>query len=133
MLGRRYDIFHNQVLMGQLEVSAYVPYGPSERSVHASVRLMRSRLLNMEVLTRFLHDIASHVEDKAPLSLGGLKAQQAIDHAMLKVVWKHQQISRWKDMPESWGDLELDLYGPASFYFVRRDAPARKSELRATG
>jgi hypothetical protein len=128
-LARRYDVFHNQALMGQLEVSASFPYEPNARKVHVSVKLMFCRLLSLEDVEGFLHDIELHVSDMGHHSIGSLEAQLAIQRALLKVVWKHQEISRWNDMPEGLGDLELDLFGPASWYFERRDAPAHRGSL----
>lgn len=88
ILARRYDVFHNQALMGQLELSAGYPYEPPERTVRASVELMFTRLLALDDVRRFLGTIAEHVCSVDRHAPATIQAYQAIQHSLLSVVWE---------------------------------------------
>ena len=124
--GRRYAIFHNQVRVGTLEVSPGFPYGVENRNVRATIELNWVRLLAFDAVVGFLADIAKHVSDPDPNSEEYLQTDLGIIYALTRVMWQTQQISEFGMDGEDWGDLELQINGSASWYFVRREGLRKK-------
>ncbi len=124
--GRRYAVFHNQVRLGALEVSASLPYSAEEPNVYTTVKLTSIRLLTFDIVYKFLTSIALHVSNPDQNTKEYSKTRQGIDRALTQVLWQTQQISEFGMDSEDWGELELRLDGSASWYFVRREALRKK-------
>ena len=121
MLGRCYDIFHNQVRLGRLEIRPGYKYGAATPAVTAEIELDMVRLLTFDNISEFINVIAMHVCVKSPKG-GEYDAGQAIFGALIKALWDSQTITEYKDLDEpGWGELEVHLQGSASeWYFSRR-------------
>ena len=124
--GRRYAIFHNQVRVGTLEVSAALSYEVENRDVHATIELNWVRLLAFNTVVGFLTDIAKLVSDPDPNSKEYLQTHLGIIYALTRVMWQTQEISEFGMDGEDWGELGLQINGSASHYFVGREALRKK-------
>lgn len=115
--GRRYDIFHNQIRVGTLELSAVM-----DEDVIANINVEWVRLLAASTVRDLLVGIALHVCDPAPRSEGYRQAQAAITSCLTDTIWQMQRISRYDKPDDSpdYGELDLRLEGAAKFYFQRR-------------
>jgi hypothetical protein len=123
--GRRYDVFHNQVQVGTLEVS---PDSLAEkRSVYTSIQLEWVRLLPIYTIREFLDGIALHVCETNPTTKEYAQARAAIEGCLTDALWQTQQISEF-DVDQGYGELELNLNGSLVWYFQRRQAPAFKRQ-----
>jgi hypothetical protein len=126
--GRRYAIFHNQVRLGTLEVHDYF-YDTSPRVI-AEIEIEDVRLLSFDSVRDFLVAIARHTCDRALDSKEYIDAQQAIDRAMIAVLWQAVRVSEF-DLDEDYGQIDLRLEGSAEWYFRRREAPAFNAAVTA--
>ena len=123
--GRRYDVFHNQVQVGTLEVSPGVDYSAAKPNVHTSIQLEWVRLLSIYTIRDFLDGIALHVCDSHLIMKEYAQARAAIEKCLTDALWQSQQISEF-DVEAGYGDIELELDGSPVWYFRRRRAPAFK-------
>ncbi len=123
--GRRYDVFHNQVQVGTLEVSSGVDYSAAKPNVHTSIQLEWVRLLSIGTIRAFLDGIALHVCDSHLIMKEYAQARAAIESCLIDALWQSQQISEF-DVEPDYGDIELQLDGSPVWYFRRRQAPAFK-------
>jgi hypothetical protein len=118
--GRRYSIFHNQICLGTLEVSAGSKYTANTSVVRTEIRLDDwVRLLSYESIAGFLSDIALYVcavEDAKE----GRKSNTTIDRALSRVLWQTLQITKYPMDGEDHGYLELQFNGSAAWYLERR-------------
>ena len=96
--GRRYDIFHNQVKVGALEVSPGFRYALDKRNVYAKLEVQWVRLLSFHAIHEFLGGIALHICNNETTG-----AQTSISHAISKVLWNAQQIDQ-DDLGTDYGD-----------------------------
>lgn len=126
--GRRYDVFHNQVKVGTLEVSPGVEYGSEKPDVRTSIQLKWVRLLDVYTIREFLGGIALHVCDPHPGTMGYLEARAAIEGCLTNALWDAQRISEY-DLEPDYGDIELQLNGTPIWYLQRREAPAFKARF----
>lgn len=127
MLGRCYDIFHNQVELGRLEIrpSHMIPEAPNlTTELITTIELHRVRLLRFDSIAEFLGAVARHVCDRDAVGARYTNASQAIIAALTKALWQTQQISEFGDLDgQDWGELSLHLYGLApTWYFDQREA-----------
>jgi hypothetical protein len=126
-IGRSYDVFHNQVKLGRLEIRPGYPYSPQAPNVITEVQLDSVRLLSFNSIASFLSGIAAYVcDDKAHYEKHERHsdANQAITAALTEALWSNQQITEFEDLDgQGWGELYLHLQGRASHsYFKRREA-----------
>jgi hypothetical protein len=111
-LGRRYDIFHNQVRLGILEIRPQYGYSAATPQLFTEIALYQVRLLGFDSIAGFLHDIAMHVSEQSPRSDGHFDVNHAINTALTKALWQNQQISEFEDLDaQDWGELSLHLQG----------------------
>jgi hypothetical protein len=87
--GRRFSIFHNQVCVGDLEISAGPRYSPETPNVHLDIKLRWVRVLGFENVFGFLREIAGYTQADFR------ESRWAIDHAVLGVLCETQEI--WDD------------------------------------
>jgi hypothetical protein len=126
--GRRYDIYHNQVRAGSLELRASYLDG----EVIANIRIEWPRLLTATTIRDLLGIIALHICNPAPTSEGYRQAQAAITSCLTDTLWQTQHISRYDrhdDSPD-YGELDLRLEGAGEFYFDRRNSEAFTEQER---
>jgi len=133
MFGRTYDIFYNQARVGKIEIRGGVFFGKKERTVTPKLELDWVRLLGYHEVTELLDSLVAHVVDPSPQSGERAAVTNAINAAMLKVLWDAYRISEF-DSPDDmdWGELELHLRGTPTWYFDRRDCEAF-AELKRAG
>jgi hypothetical protein len=131
-LGRCYDIFHNQVRTGRLEIMPGYPYTAESRTVMTDIEVESVRLLSFDSITEFLGAIAMHVCDSKNKTDETSDVHQAITTALTKALWKNQQITEFEDLDgQDWGELELHLQGLAPpWYFNRREALRKQRPVR---
>jgi hypothetical protein len=122
-IGRCFEIFHNQVKLGRLEIQARYNYSPETPHVITEVHLHSVRLLSFESITEFLRIIAMFVCDqKAQYEDGDFcsNVNQAISTALTEALWQTQEISEFDDLDgQDWGELSLHLDGQASSYYFK--------------
>jgi hypothetical protein len=119
--GRTYAVFHNQVRLGEIEIRPDRKYSTENPRVTVHVELDWVRLLHFERIRSFLTDIAMHISEYRPDTLEYVRANQQINLAMTRVLWKTQEISQYGLEPD-YGEIEVELNGLASFYLDRRQA-----------
>lgn len=130
-LGRCYDIFHNQVRLGRLEIRPGDEYSAAAPRVITEVELQYVRLLSFDNIAGFLGTIAMHVCDDNPKSDEYFNAYQAIVGALTKALWQTQQITEFDDLDgQDWGELQLQLRGVASPWYIRRREALQKARAR---
>jgi hypothetical protein len=125
--GRRYAIFHNQVRLGELEISSGRHYDAENPVVRTNIQMNWVRLLSFATLSGFLYSIAEHVcgpdqtaNETDPIAQG---ARSSIDAALTRVLWHTQQIDEFDISDADYGTLELQFNGFATdWYFRRRQA-----------
>jgi hypothetical protein len=84
--GRRYDVFYNQVCIGDLEINPDFKYDTRNNPlVRSCVKLADVRLLPFDEIYRFLLAIAHNLSGGASESFA--EAKQAIDTALLRALW----------------------------------------------
>jgi hypothetical protein len=121
-LGRRYDVFHNQVRLGSLELSAGIHYSAEKPDVFANIELDWVRLLAFESVEEFLTGLALHVSDPNPNTKEHFEARLLIDRALTQTLWQAQQVTEFEFDGQDWGELKLRLNGSAPWYLTRRQA-----------
>ena len=126
--GRRYDVFHNKVQFGTLEVSPDLAEGVG---MCESVQLEWVRLLPIYAVRAFLDGIALHVCGTDPTTREHAQARTAIEGCLIDVLWRNQQISEFDHDPD-YGDLDLKLNGSAVWYFRRGQASLSNALLYPT-
>jgi hypothetical protein len=129
ILGRCYDIFHNQVRVGRLEIRPGYDYSaaPPTPNVITEIELHWLRLLSYESIVGFLRNIAMHVCESDPKSDGYFDANQAIVGALAEALWQNQQITEFADLDgQDWGEFSMQLRGRASQWYFKRRAALRK-------
>jgi hypothetical protein len=119
--GRRYEVFHNQVSVATLEISADWEYTTENPKVHTYLAMEWPRLLPFGRTRDLLIGIALHVCDSTPTSSEHMDAVSQIDRAMLGVMWSALEYDRY-DLGPDWGELELHLHGTAKWYLHKRQA-----------
>jgi hypothetical protein len=130
--GRRYEVFHNQVRLGEIEVATDWNYSTENPRVRVHIELDWVRLLYFGTIRRLLTDIAEHISDYRPGTVEYVQTNQRIDLAMTSVLWKTQEISQFGgDDEPSHGEIEVELEGLASFYLRRREALRRQTAAAA--
>jgi hypothetical protein len=120
--GRRYDVFHNHVRVGTLEVSPGLHYSAERPNIRTSIQLEWVRLLSAHTIRSFLSGMALHVCDPDPLATERIQASAAIEASLTTALWETQKI--WEVDLDDYGSLELELNGLAVWYFKRGQAPA---------
>jgi hypothetical protein len=124
--GRRFDVFHNQVQLGTLELSAAYGYTSKEPKVWTSVALNNVRLLPFDTIRDFLTGVALHVSNTDLNSPEYLRVSQEINQAMMRALWYSTMlISKYGMDGEDWGEIELRFEGTPSWYVVRREGLRR--------
>jgi hypothetical protein len=118
--GRRFSIFHNQVCVGDLEISAGPRYSPETPNVHLDIKLRWVRVLGFENVVGFLREIAGYTQADFR------ESRWAIDHAVLGVLCETQEIWDDDDFEPGYGDLELCLSGERGRYHYFREAQLKK-------
>jgi hypothetical protein len=113
--GRRYAVFYNQVRLGEIEVKPDWKYSTKNPRVTVHIELDWVRLLHFGTIRGFLTDIALHISDYRRETTGYVQTNQEIDRAMMSVLWHTQEISQYGLEP-SYGEIEVELDGVASFY-----------------
>ena len=88
-------MFHNQVRIGKIQINPDWEYGTESPEVWAHVELDWVRLLDFETIRSFLITIATMLVSKPRSKLEWLQRNQQIDLAMIGVLWKTQEISRF--------------------------------------
>jgi hypothetical protein len=84
--GRRYDVFYNQVCVGDLEINPDFKYDTrSNPAVRVCVELADVRLLPYDEIYRFLLAIAHNLTGGSSDAFA--EARQAIDSALLRALW----------------------------------------------
>jgi len=126
--GRRYSIFHNQVRLGELEISSGFPYEAENRKVCARIEIDSIRLLAFGNILDFLNAIAMHISDPTSDTIENLKTRLIIISAMTEAAWKSWRVSEFGSDREDWGMLELGFDGSAHWYYRRRDALRKRTE-----
>jgi hypothetical protein len=129
--GRRYGVFYNQVHLGTLEIKnglgwdtyhkTSVDYSTKHPNVLVYVEIEYIRLLSYEVVRDFLFAIIEHTCKQGD-SKERNDAEQAVDRAMIAVVWKTIGISEL-DLGTDYGELNLRFKGTAEWYIVRKQTP----------
>jgi hypothetical protein len=118
--GRRYEVFHNQVRVGILELkAANRNYSTQSPRVATHIELEWARLLACGVIRDFFEVIALHTCDLRPLSPEYFEAHLCIDRAMLLLLWETQQVSAFGsvEVAPGHGEVEVQFDGLAEFYF----------------
>jgi hypothetical protein len=124
--GRTYAVFHNQVRVGEIEVKPDRRYSTQNPRVTVHVELDWVRLMHFERIRSFLADIALHISEEGTLER--VQANQQIDRAITRVLWGTQEISQYGFENEpGYGEIEVELTGPASFYLDQREFLARQA------
>jgi hypothetical protein len=113
--GRRYDIYHNQVQVGKLELSAT---HLAENKVFAEMNLEWVRLLPISTIRALLNGLAMHICDPDPKSEEYRQARTAINNCLIDTLWQAQQITEFDG--QGYGDLQLQFDGSAEWYFRRK-------------
>ena len=88
ILGRCYDIFHNQVRLGRLEIRPGYEYSAATPKVTTEIELDMVRLLTFDTITGFINAIAMHVCEKNPKDGEYFDANKAIFGALIKALWE---------------------------------------------
>jgi hypothetical protein len=112
--GRRYEIYHNQVRVGELEVSA----SHLDDNVIANTKLDWVRLLPISTIRALLRGLALHICDPDQTSEEYRQARVALDNCLTDTLWQAQRITEFDY--QDYGGLELQLEGSAKWYFERR-------------
>jgi hypothetical protein len=118
--GRRYALFHNQIKLGELEISPSISYSTETPEVHTNIEISWARLLSMDDITNFLDCIAMHVTNPRQDSAEYAAARRTIHFALTKCLWGTYRVSEFKGFEaQDWGELELSLDGSAEWYLER--------------
>jgi hypothetical protein len=126
--GRTYAVFHNQVRIGEIEIKPHYGYSTERPRVEVYVQLDWVRLLHFGTIRGFLIDIAQHVSETG-LTLEWLHTIQAIDVALLGVLWKTQEVSRFgMDDEPSHGEIEMEFGGLATSYLHSRETRRKETD-----
>jgi hypothetical protein len=119
--GRRYAVFHNQIRIGEIEIEPHWEYSTENPRVRVHIELDWARLLTLRAIRDFLVTVALHVSEYHPGTLEYLQTNQAIDLALIKLLWTTQEISRFGlENEPGHGEIEVELDGLATFYLRRR-------------
>ncbi len=99
--GRRYQIFHNQICLGTLEISPSLldDYSNELPRVRTRIELDWVRLLSFGALREFLTNIARHTANPNPESHEYIEVRQQFVVDLLDVLWQTQENSRFDDDP----------------------------------
>jgi hypothetical protein len=124
--GRRFSIFHNQVCVGDLEISAGLHYSPETPKVQVDINLRWVRVLGFQNVCGFLNSLVHNIQD--PKERG--EARLAIDRALMEVLFETQEIWEDDDFEPGYGDLELSLSGSAVSYHHFRQALFKQAAAR---
>ncbi len=120
--GRRYEIFHNQVRVGILELSAGYRYTAEKPNLITRIDLKFIRLFSLEAIGSFLGVIIKHVCSDDTNSQERAQATRAVESAVMRVLWENQRIHQ-HTRDRHWGEIRVDIRGTASgWYFRRREA-----------
>lgn len=121
--GRRYAVFHNQARVGEIELEPDYRYSTETPGVTIHVELNWVRLLPFETIRSFLTHVAINTFGYERDTPEYFQMNQKIDLAMMDVLWKTQEISKFgtEDDP-GYGIIEVELKGLASFYLEGRQA-----------
>jgi hypothetical protein len=110
--GRRYEVYHNQVRVGELEVSP----SNEEEKIITRIDIEWVRLLPISTIRTLLRGLALHVCDFAsdPASDEALEARLAIEGCLTDALWATTR---------HYGSINLVLHGSPKkgWYFWRRD------------
>jgi hypothetical protein len=130
--GRCYDIFHNQIKLGRLEIRPGPRYS-ADPDVFTEIEIDWVRLLSFGSINGFLSTIAMHLCDSKAKTDSNFNADSAIVAALTKALWETQQITEFEDLDgQGWGEFSLQLQGHASpLYLHRREALRKKPALRS--
>jgi hypothetical protein len=124
--GRRYDVFHNQVRVGEIEIKPHYNYSPEKPEVTVHVTLGWARAL--EQIHDFLTTIASHVSEYQPGTPAYFETNRRIDLALMDVLWETQEISRFgMHNDPGYGSIEVQFNGWATYYLNEQAHRARQA------
>jgi hypothetical protein len=122
--GRRYEVFHNQVRLGEIEIMPCWDYTKNPR-VRTHVELDWVRMLPLGTIRSVLTDIALHTSEYRPGTVEYLQTNHEIDLALIDVLWETQEISQFGlENEPGYGDIEVGFEGRPTFYIGRRDCEA---------
>jgi hypothetical protein len=130
--GRSYAVFHNQVRLGEIEITPHYDYSTQQPHVRVHVELDFARLLHFGTIRAFLADIATHTTEYHPNTLKSVEINQEIDRAIAFVLWETQEISRYGLEPGH-GQIEVELEGIASHYLFQAQRKATQTKPVTTG
>ena len=119
---RSYAVFYNQVRVGELEVEPSFTYSPDQPKLRSSIHLDYVRLLSLETIRDFFDAIAMHACYENRNSKEYFEAQQAIDRALTKALWRSNRVDVYNINAPDYGEIDLRLDGVASWYLERREA-----------
>jgi hypothetical protein len=120
--GRRYEVFYNQVHVGELEIQPFMYDKADGQSVITRIHLDYVRLLTFGTIRDFFAAIAMHACYESRDSKEYLEAQQAMDRAMTEALWRSNAVDVYDINAADYGEIDLRLDGVASFYLERRAA-----------
>lgn len=86
--GRRYEVYHNRVRLGEMEVAPAYQYAPDNPIIYADIELDWVRLLSFDQITDLLHGIAYHL-----CSDSIQDATSRIHVALTKLLWNDLKIT----------------------------------------
>jgi hypothetical protein len=112
--GRRYELYHNQARVGELEIRANLLY---EDRIIATMHLDWVRLLPISTIRALLNLLALHICNPDPKSEEYRQARIDIDNCLTDTLWQAQRIT---EFDVDYGDLQLGLNGSAKWYFRRK-------------
>ena len=129
---RSYAVFYNQVRVGELEVEpSLFTYSPDQPKLRSSIHLDYVRLLSLETIRDFFDAIAMHACYENRNSKEYFEAQQAIDRALTKALWRSNRVDVYNINAPDYGEIDLQLDGVASWYLERREALRKQEAARA--
>ncbi len=118
--GRRYDIFHNQLQVGLIEISADLlhKFSPDDPNVRTEIELTNVRLLQFQEVLGFLNWVAAWLAvdatEQVPIEI---KMQNL--SAMTECLWPHTEHYSYDDDP-AWTELSVIWDGKATHYIQWR-------------
>jgi hypothetical protein len=130
IFGRSYAVFYNQVRVGELEVTPLFKYNPDRPELITRIHLEYVRLLSLETIRDFFHAIGMHACCYKN-SKEYFEAQQAIDRALTKALWRSNRVDVYNINAPDYGEIDLQLDGVASWYLERREALRKQEAARA--
>ena len=114
--GRRYAVFYNQAQVGEIELEPNYRYSTENPGVTLHIELNFVRLLPFETTRDFLTHVAENTFEYQRCTPEYFEMNQKIDLAMMHVLWKRRQISKFALDESGYGQITVELKGLASSY-----------------